>query len=364
MKIHVIPAGQLSSTERASWIAIQNSDPLMASPYFCLEFTEAVAAVRADTCVAILEDRGAILGFFPFQRYRGGAGGPVGGRLSDYQAVIIGRDAEWNAEDLIRGCGLSIWDFDHLIVSQAPFEAYHRVVGHSPVMDLSGGFDAYLERRRRSGSQRIRQFMRKARKIERELGDVRFEPDVKDPDVLNWVIRWKSEQCRKTGGTDFFRFDWTVGLVRRIAATRTANFAGLVSVLYQGDRVIAAHMGMRSRSICHWWFPVYDHAFGKYSPGAILLLRLAEWGASQGISCIDLGKGDDPYKASFMTDAVPLAAGSVILPSLRGAFRRAREAAESFLRHSPLAAPVRAPIRAQRRIIRRLGARTKRASRT
>jgi CelD/BcsL family acetyltransferase involved in cellulose biosynthesis len=358
MRIRVVPARELDTNLTERWAQLQEADPQLASPYFCPEFTQAAAAVQDGVRVAVMERVESVVGFFPFQRARMGVGRPVGGRLSDYQGVVAARDAEWDAEKLIRGCELSIWDFDHLLASQEPFRAFHQVVASSPVMDLSRGFEAYVQERRASGTNRIIQIMRKRRKLEREVGPLRFESHVSDASVLDEVIRWKSAQCRSTGAFDFFQLDWTVELVRRIHQTQTDRFGGVLSALYAGDRLAAAHMGMRSRSVCHWWFPGYAHDLAAYSPGSILLLELARWAADHGLTTLDLGKGDDAYKQSFLSSNVPVAEGSVIRPSLAGVNRRLRNATDSFLRRSPLAAPVRLSLRLQRRIRRKLGARS------
>jgi CelD/BcsL family acetyltransferase involved in cellulose biosynthesis len=81
---------------------------------------------------------------------------------------------------------------------------------------------------------------------------------------------------------------------------------------------------MRSRSVLHWWFPAYDPELGRYSPGIILLLRLAETlrGAGVGGGTLDLGKGDAAYKSALMTHAAELREGRVAMPSLLAAAQR------------------------------------------
>jgi CelD/BcsL family acetyltransferase involved in cellulose biosynthesis len=49
----------------------------------------------------------------------------------------------------------------------------------------------------------------------------------------------------------------------------------------------------------HYWFPTYNSRFKKYSPGSELILRVAEEAALRGITKIDFGYGDDPYKFRF-----------------------------------------------------------------
>lgn len=349
MKIRLVAGREIDAGLAERWTELQASDPRLASPYLCPEFTRAAAATRAGVEVAVLERDGSVVGFLPFQREPMGVGKPVGGRLSDCQALIAEPGTEWSAPDLLRACRLSIWDFDHLLAFQEPFRPFHRRVSDSPILDLSRGFEAWVAERRASGSNRIPQTRRKTRKLEREHGPLRFEPEVSDPDVLDRVIAWKSEQCRRTGVSDFFALDWTVDLVRRIHRTRTGDFAGVLSALWVGDRLAAAHMGMRSRRTCHWWFPVYEHDLARYSPGSVLLLELARWSAEQGLDTLELGKGDDAYKQGMLSGNVPVAEGCVTRPSVVALGRRVRRTAEALVRRSGLAPRVRFLLRWSRR---------------
>src|SRR5678816_1993574 len=93
---------------------------------------------------------------------------------------------------------------------------------------------------------------------------------------------------------------WGRELVERIHSAHEAGFAGMLSLLYADDRLVAGHLGMRSRTVWHYWFPAYDAALAKYSPGLILLLKMAENAQSLGLRAIDLGKGLSQYKERLM----------------------------------------------------------------
>lgn len=345
MRVTVVEAATLDRAQIASWDAIRRSNPRLVSPYFCPEFTSAVAEVRNDVWVAILEEGGEIFGYFPFQRGRFGAGRPVGGKLSDYQGVIARPGAFWDAETLLRGAGLAFYEFDHLLASQTPFAPYQQRCAPSPALDLSRGFEAYKRGRARAGSRRITEVERKARKLSREIGPLSFEPCSQDRVALQQVLSWKSEQCRRTGVPDFFALRWTRELVERILAHTESAFAGTLSTLYAGDRLVAAHLGMRSDRAWHWWFPGYDRAYAKYSPGAILLLAVAEAAAASGIPVLDLGKGEDAYKGSFADMETPLSEGCVHRASVGASLRQLQLTTEHLLRASPLLLPVRPLLR-------------------
>jgi CelD/BcsL family acetyltransferase involved in cellulose biosynthesis len=64
-----------------------------------------------------------------------------------------------------------------------------------------------------------------------------------------------------------------------------------LSVLRADGRPVAAHFGLRTERVPACWFPAYDPAFAKYSPGLILHLRMAEAAAADGTAYPDPGRG-------------------------------------------------------------------------
>jgi CelD/BcsL family acetyltransferase involved in cellulose biosynthesis len=114
----------------------------------------------------------------------------------------------------------------------------------------------------------------------------------------------------------------------------------MLSLLYAGERLVAGHFGMRGQSVWHYWFPAYDPKMAKYSPGLILLLKMAEHAPSLGVRTIDLGKGMSLYKQRLMNASVPLASGRVESP-WRSIRRQMRRNLRSLVANSPLGKPVR-----------------------
>jgi CelD/BcsL family acetyltransferase involved in cellulose biosynthesis len=348
MRYEMVAMEELGVAEWTRWRHIQSSTPALASPYFCPEFARCVAEVCDDVRVCVIERDGESVGFFPFQRKAFGVGLPLGGVVSDYHGIIAPMDLSCDAAKMLESCRLLTWAFDHLPADQQAFVSYHRGRAISPAIDVSKGIDAYLEELRQAGSSRVSQLRRKARKLEREVGPLRFEPHVSDVGVLRTVIKWKSEQCRRTGAPDFFvQRPWTRALMSKIWATETEHFRGMLSALWAGDHLLAAHLGMCSDRALHWWFPVYDRAFGSYSPGAILLLRVAELASTLGLGTVDLGKGNDAYKSTFANAHTDLAEGCATSHPLISSARDARAATQRWLRTS--AAPLRPAWRTVRR---------------
>jgi len=343
MDVTLTTAQQLTRQHLEAWSQFQREDASLESPYFRPEFTLAVAAVRRDVEVAVLHRDADLVGFFPFQRARRNVGRPVGGRVSDYHGVIARRGTSWGADELVRACDLATWGFDHVPIDQCAFVPYQRVTDLSPYLDLTSGFEAYRAMLGRSGANELRQTMRKARKLEKEVGPLRFEPCEQAPEVLRALLAWKTAQYRRTRSTDVFSFPWVVELLRRLLKEQEAAFSGVLSALYAGDQLISVHMGMRSYGVLHWWFPTYNPRCGAYSPGRILLAKLAQHARDLGIRRIDLGRGVAGYKRRAMSGAVTVAEGSV---DLRPVVRHVREGwrqAQDWVRSSPLRGPARLP---------------------
>jgi CelD/BcsL family acetyltransferase involved in cellulose biosynthesis len=346
MKVTRVRASELEPTLVQRWRSFLEADPSLGSPYFCPEYVQAVAQVREGVQVAVVEIDGQVQGFFPFQLRSRRVAGPVGERLSDFHGLIAAQGlGGLDAVALMRGAGIDIWDFDHVPASQTLFAAHATVHDESPIMEVSQGYASYLEQRKAAGAQRVAQMLRKARKFEREVGALRFEADCRDRRAFEQTIQWKREQCLRTGVPDFMSWGWPVELLERIWAVNEPGFAGRLSVLWHDDVILAAHFGMRSSRVWHWWFPGYNAGFSDHSPGGILLLRVAEAAAQAGTSYVDLGKGDDAYKRSFATASIPLIEGTVLVPSLTSTWRRTSVASKSFLRASPLLSPARSAYR-------------------
>lgn len=289
----------------------EHANPLLLSPFFCPEYTRAVAAVRPRVQVAVLSVGGEPAGFFPFDRSRWNTARPVGLRLSDFSGPVVRKGVEWDAEELVRRCGLTGWGFRDVDASLAPLRPYQKVRIESAYIDLRRGFEHYQQERRATGSALVAEVMRKSRKMQREVGPLRLELRTTDTRSLTALIAWKSAQRRESGTINVLCLDWVVALLRRISSTQTEEFSGMLSALYAGDELAAVHLGMRSRRVLHYWLPAFNPRLQKYSPGSVFLMELARAAADLGVERIDLGHGKEPYKLRFKSDALAIAEGAV-----------------------------------------------------
>jgi CelD/BcsL family acetyltransferase involved in cellulose biosynthesis len=348
VNVTVVTARELTADLRGLWSTIRAGRPDLASPYFTPEFVAAADSCRYGVRVGVIEDGGRPIGFLPFELRPFGIGGPVGGRLSDFQAPIVPAGVALDPAWLVARCGLRLLRFDHLLPDASGFERSTEITAGSPVVDLGGGFDRYYSAR--PSTTCIDRVVQKARRLRRVHRDVTFEYDCRENAVLDQVIAWKRQQCRRTGVVDFLAQLPNVDLLRAIHHCRTPAFAGVLSVLRVDGRIAAAHFGMRSQDTLHHWFPAYEHDLAAFSPGLVLLLDLLKSAAAAGLVRLDFGKGEEQYKRSFCTHELMVGEGAVAARPVYAWLRRCRVRSVGFLRRSRVAAPLRASVRAVRGI--------------
>ncbi|MEJ2862353.1 GNAT family N-acetyltransferase [Actinomycetospora flava] len=313
MRFDVVHPGELTPGEIGRWRGLQTLTPTLRTPFLSPEFTRVVARFRPRTRVAVVHEGDEIVGFFPFEHAPLGRGLPVAPGLSDAQGLVHADGVTWDAREMVRACGLSVWEFDHLVADQRIFDEHRTAEAASPVIDLSEGFDAY-HRVVRARSSRVRDLPRRARRLEREHGPVRFVLEATDDaaaGALDTVLEWKSAQYQRTGRSDRFARPWIRGLVHQLLGERTTAFRGCLSLLYAGDELVAGHFGLRDHGVVPTWFPAYAPSMGRYSPGLLLHLAMARAAADDGVELIDMGRGAKTYKDELKSGDATVAEGRV-----------------------------------------------------
>jgi CelD/BcsL family acetyltransferase involved in cellulose biosynthesis len=335
MKISVARPHELAESDLARWRGARIADERLANPFLSPEFTLAVGRVRPNARVAVLEDGHDATGYFAYEYGPLGIGRPIGSGLCDCQGVVHESGLDFDAQALLAGCGLSVWEFDHLLAYQMPFAGYHVGSEGSPVIDVSLGFDHYTAQRPRLDKE-LRRYQRV---LGRDIGEVSFDFDSRDKDCLRLLMRWKSAQYRRTGRFDRFANRSVVQLVEDLMETRACGCSGTLSVLYAAGEPVAIHFGLRSETVLCSWFPGFDVRFAKYSPGLILLRRIAEASAAQGLRHIDLGKGREQYKENFKSSDIQVAEGWVERQTAAARLRRLQRAPRRFVMDFVLSRP-------------------------
>lgn len=343
-RIRVMRPDELDAGHIERWRELRALSGAPANPFMEPEFTRAVGRVRPGARVAVIQGGvGETVGFFPYERGPLGRGRAIGFGVSDSQGAVLSPEHTIRTDELLRACSLTGWEFDNLEAGQTLFVPDATEAFDSPVIDIGQGYEAYEAALRAGSPKFFRTTTAKERRLARQAGEVRFVFDERDPAALRTLMEWKSAQYRRTGRRDRFAREWISTLVSQLATDhtpdRTPGCSGVLSVLYVADHPVAAHFGLRSRTVLSCWFPAYDTAFAKYSPGLILHLRMAEAAAGAGIGLLDLGCGDAEYKDALKTGNSPVYEGASVRPGPRAALyrlgRRPSRHVHSFVRSRP-----------------------------
>ncbi|MEU0738413.1 GNAT family N-acetyltransferase [Streptomyces sp. NPDC006134] len=330
---------ELGEGEREHWRELRAKSSAPRNPFMEPEFADAVGLVRPRARVAVLYEGGEAAGFLPHERGPLGQGRAIGLGVSDCQGVVLRPGLRPDTRELLRSCSLSSFAFDNLEAEQGLFVPYAAEEHPAYVIDVEKGYEAYESVLRTQSPKFLKTTLAKERRLGRQVGEVRFVFDERDPAALRTLMAWKSAQYRRTGRRDRFAQEWITRLVGRLAATRAAECSGTLSVLYAGGRPVAAHFGLRSASVLACWFPAYDPHFAKYSPGLVLHLRMAEAAAAQGIGLLDMGRGRAEYKESLRTGELPVYEGAVTRPGAGAALhwlgREPARRTHAFVRSRP-----------------------------
>ena len=105
---------------------------------------------------------------------------------------------------------------------------------------------------------------------------------------------------------------WVAAVLDDLRTSSAPGCRAFVSTVRAGERIVAAHLGLRGERVAAWWFPTYDVDRARHSPGMLLCLRVAEGLAADGVEVLDLGKDVTTYKERLRNGDLPVAAGRVV----------------------------------------------------
>jgi CelD/BcsL family acetyltransferase involved in cellulose biosynthesis len=345
VRYRITEVGEMSTAERDRWLELRASNPALDSPYFHPGFTAAVAATSPNVRLIIGEDaRGTITWFLPVQ-LNGRMCRPAGAPAADFQGPICSPGTNFDIAQAVAASGAASYVFDHMRDGVRGLEACIQDRQPSPHMNVEGGIDGYLSRCSRSGKDKVAEARRLTKKAGREYGPVQFIAESRDPALLDTLISLKRRQYADTGARDYFAAAEHVELMHRLLANGAEDFGGVLSAVFAGPHLFAAHFGLRAGPVVHWWFPVYNPQFSRFSPGWMLLYAVIEAAEQLGVERIDLGRGMDDYKRRAMTGQQLVCQGAFIGRPLRRHAAVARTKLLTALKSSPAGPPLRRAVR-------------------
>lgn len=102
-----------------------------------------------------------------------------------------------------------------------------------------------------------------------------------------------------------------------LATSEALSEVLVLDVLAVGERPVAMHLGFQQHGRIYWYKPAFDLALAKGSPGRVLLANLFARAAREEVQCVDMLKGDEPYKNDWANRVRPTLTSTIIERSLR-----------------------------------------------
>ncbi len=318
LKVDIVRVDALDEAAWADWRAMLAADPSLNSPYFRPEFTQVAGRISPNAAVAVFSRAGQTVGFFPHQR-RGGAMQPLAAPMNDYHGVIAFPGQAPSLEEAAAVLGAARLNVTAWVGETALGEDRRTV----QVELGEGGYAGWYADRRASQGKFFKDKERARRSMEAELGPLRVERGLRDPALLDWLIALKRDQYARTGRHDIFACGWTADLLHALLKEERNGFGASMAGLWAGDRLTAIEYSLHAGDQYHFWFPGYDPALARCSPGILLSMDTMRLASELGYRTFDFGFEGEHYKKYFCNGARMVREAVVLKPGLGAAVSEA-----------------------------------------
>jgi CelD/BcsL family acetyltransferase involved in cellulose biosynthesis len=311
LQVEIIRAEAMPAADIALWRAWSTTNPALSSPYFRWDYAEIASRVCPGAAIAVFRRGGETAGFFPHQR-RGGAIQPLGAPMNDYHGVIAPVGADIALEDVARLLKARSLNVPGWIGAAEAGEARSTVQAVLP----PDGFDAWYAERRTTFGKFFKDKERARRSLETELGPIAVRHGLRDPALLDQLIELKAAQYRRSGLHDIFACGWTRDLLHALMAEARPDFGASMATLHGGDKLAAMEFSLHAGGHYHFWFPAYEPALARCSPGILLSMDTMRLAGAEGFRVFDFGFEGEHYKKYFVNARQTVREAVVLRPGL------------------------------------------------
>lgn len=314
----------MSPSTLAAWHALHAAHHSPGGAFLSFAYASAVQqSLGVDVQAILLWREEQLVGVLVVQRQPGWLGRlglfePVGGEMTDYFGLLAVDDVRTSWQDMLRAASVPCLYFTHLDETQQ----LHGLGGEQPrsglrtVIHPEGG-RMHWERLRSEDKKLVSDTERRERKLALDHGETVFELQSSQPAAdLSTLIALKNDQYLRTGktGGPLLKME-NVRLLQTLLGAQETGCRPMLSTLKVNGQMVAAHMGLVAGRTLHYWFPVYDERYARYSPGRVLMRHVLYASADAGIGVIDRGEGDTPAKREFATEEHRYGRGLVFVGS-------------------------------------------------
>lgn len=308
MKYELYRPQDMSAEQWQIYAELRNARTIYDDPFFDPDFARLVGDVRADTRIGFASDKDGVFAIWPLHIRPGNWARPIGAPFSDWNGPIVAEDTELSAQEILAGfdvSGLSTSGF--MPLSFAKTDALERVGAN--MTDLTMGWDTFFADQQRRWPKHFKKMRRLSRNVERDFSEMTFEWDDRSETSFKTVLDLKRQQYARTGYFDVLNAPWTRDLLDRLRGFEGPRLRARLSRLSFGDQFAAAEFNLQSDTVLHGWITAFDQAYGKYSPGNMLVQCMLEAMCAGGLTLYDAGPGLDHYKRHYANVQLPIESG-------------------------------------------------------
>ena len=308
---------------------MQDHQAAYQTPFLSPQHALVADTVMDDVWVLVISDDHGPTAFLPLQR-TGDRGRPLLDACNDGDGMVQRSGASLDVSGALRQVGLASFTFGHTPVVADGLCRFHEARALSSIVDLPFGFEDYAQQLRDRGSSVLSEAARKARRLAREEGDLRFDIDVEEGGAAAILVRMKAEQLPPVERERFLAAPVGEFITAAGRLPASEDYESILSVLWAGDTPVAVHWGLRRGPLLVSVVPAYSTALARCSPGLLLHIELLRQVEKLGVTRLELGLGANPVKKRLRTGTQALAAGTVEANPFRLVARRARNAGRAL----------------------------------
>lgn len=172
-----------------------------------------------------------------------------------------------------------------------------------PSMTLSGDFQAVLRAHR--GAKKTKKHRWQVNTLA-EVGGFRLRRAETEPEaheMLSAYLAQKAVWFRQQGIADAFAAPGIAAFFRELIRRRFAGQSGLIeldALEFDGEIRAILGSGTAHHRLSGYFLSVSDDAWKRVSPGELLLYETVSSSSARGIEALDLGRGEERYKMSWL----------------------------------------------------------------
>ncbi len=327
---------------------------LEPSPFLSPDFLRLAARFRPGARALVARRHNAPVAFAALELCGPGLARPLAPRLNEVQGFVTvpgAPAAMLRADNLLRLAGVRAFGFSAASAACPMLGDRAEETEPDYLVDLSEGFDAFYEEKKRTRKKLVQTAERLSRKLAREVGPLSFTLRDPDPAAVDALVQWKTPKLARAGYLNVFKAAWPRLMLEQAAANSTdARLTALISTLRAGDRLAAVNVNLRDGPCMQGWFMAFDPELRAYSPGLTTLFQVAQAAAASGVRHWRLGTGESDYKERLASRVISVGRGVVTVGPVTGAVMAMVRGVETIAAATPFERMGQLPRRVWRKL--------------